>query len=1095
MTLIYTAQRGANTNLERFDPPLTLVGSRTSSFSTQSTSGSLNDFLDLYADEETIDELQSSDQASDNSVNDINEFNTDKRDPPPSKLLIKPENSSVSEILPKRENPSTVVTTEGIFNNNSQLSLSIKSPQSVDKVDLNKGDSNLLLSEEANNRYLQTDEIKNTFQKFLSNTKNTGFLKLEQQNSTIIEKENFKMQENIGLSDDIDCTLNEDNINYINTTVQSSHVPNTHVYTFDDSNEALNIDNSILEIIDHLGNGLNVNDEFELNIFPEETRDGDLQQVLTRSGSRHSMGNNIDLLSLEMSSEDEEYDDNERFKSFFELDYGFSSTTTNVRETTSRIIDTNNTEIYDNVSGNDLPPNINWLPSTTSPATYSLHSSNNSRVITDLDISVQPNIDINEALDADSIGTELSNKDLDIATPTDDPPPYSEIDLYLNTDSQTNAHITIFSNNDENRTFLSPVSENNEPEAIENQHDNSDISTISSSSKMKKRISIKVKKNSDGELSRHASVDYYQMERFLPPYRSLINPKKVYDYRTNTYLNTSENQIEIINRVGANSQSMVAIHKKKRDSRVVSMILTSNNHNNLAELLLDSANDNSSIRSKSISIRSIASKPKYKATAKFQDLTKDIRQRILSFVDNQRDLVSCLYVSTEFKEIVTPLLYKYPKFTSSYRLAQFVHTLMNNESLALIVKVFDLSNITFPVKLTEAEKLKYQDKLVYGTFTAIEVLNNKNKIADAGWRDFKFRNHPLYGDFNNWRKRANSGSTISSTNSSLETLFDKSLSTPNLLETKKNKNSYNRSRSNSGSDNVFKKKNVNGPRQRSNSSACDTNKKLPNDNNNNNSAGSGGGGFKSLKKAFGFESNVDVTKKKRGSSPVRKPMLTKKAVSANNVISTSNTVNTINNSNKKKRDSKVQVEINDRLPFSTTHPKINTMLKQFCFHRDIPVGYIIHVLMACSNLEEINFSKIIICNDYKLRDYVNFDWFMSTGVEISHSGQPRDIDENKPIFWSDTGRELNISDESFFRGYAESVSFKDIWKCIVRLKNIKILKLRKLNSLEQTIIKDFVMNSEFKETLEILDCSDSGMVRRDEWNYIFKAEDWREYFS
>jgi hypothetical protein len=1035
-----------------------LTSSRASSFSITTTPESLNDFLDWYADEEPesresiaidqiLEPLKSPESIQPSNIPD-NDLNFQGCSP------ILSQTSHKNSPSCKKDYTSTI----NLSIRNIQLDTDIADQTSPTE---NSG---------ANQSALSSHRISSNFIKKNSNSNSID----DDINDTNGEHESFT--NNTIFTNDV-----------FNTTMNSTNIaPNTYTYQFNDNDDYnYDIDESILTMIDKLGNDLNFNDELQIDLIPDSPNMNLFSNENSRLKNRGSINNDnrsLDLLSLKLSSDDEDYNDSERFKSFFNLSDDFLSTKSQAQNVTD---EEDNTVISNN--------NQNLLPS----------DNRESILVQNLNISSLP-------LFSESDENE-------IRFPSDDPPPYTEFDeiqIDKSKDNVLNLKNVNFETNDTNgingntvkKSKVSSSNTTNEiliTESPKKSIHSQNVSSPSPNSKLRKRISIKLKKNSNGELSKHTNVDYYQMDKYLPPYRSLINPNKVYDYRTKSYIDTNNNDIEI--KADSNNKTMVAIYKKKRDSKFMSILLTTNN--SIKQKLID-ASDTLSIKSRNVSIKSFSSVQqsvssevlKYKATAKFVDLSDSIQRLIISFIDNQKDLVNCLYVSKSFNNFTVPVLYKYPKFTSTYRLGQFVHAIMNNESLPKYVKVFDLSKITLPVNLTEYEKLKYQDKLVYGSSTARDVLSDKNKIIYAGWRDWKYRNHPLYGDFNKWRRRANSSSTISSGSTlvQMDSGLGKinNLSATNLMEAKKFKsassvtlvnNNRTRSRSNSTTTTEKPKKGSSnkGSRTRSNS----TNTNGSNDNKDM---------MKSLKKAFGIESNNMPIKKKSDTSPTRKDLI--KSATYSTIPSMKSKSKTNHKVNKKapcENRKRVSISIpvnNENAPFGTPHPKMNSMLKQYCFNRDVPVGYIIHILKECKNLEELNFNGIIVSPDYQLLDYESFDWFLGNGKPLSYKKPPTVIDENRPIFWSDTGRDLHLNDETFINGFAISVEFKNIWKLIMNVPSIKTLKLSKINWLEQSIISNFVMNSEFKDNLKYLDCSLSGMIKREEWNLLKEANDWKDYF-
>lgn len=1125
----YSERKDRQLNLShvpQYQPPSLhiVTSSRNSSCSVRSATESLNDFLDLYADDSSSTDAFS----VTHSISDL--INQESTIPNSNKHVIGSieKESSTDEIAIQRDRQPT---------------------QSLGE--------NVSLIEQPH-KMIYSSGFKNEEPTAAAAT-------ACQPNTTIIS--------------DVDHTIvgNSMNENTLDNTMLSDPKSQRYTYNFDDEelNEGLSIDESILDMINSLGSELDPEQELEIELSPEILDQLHKTNLMRYKSTSNSTLNSIDLLSIEIPSEDADYDDPNRFKTFFGIDSGTSSSEyeesceiieeeeeqeegeEEYHEREDDEIEFQDEGISESGRGEDAEENYDGIDvSVDTPLEFLNIGDQASEYIQSLDISPVP--ESNENLQ----GTSLS---LDMSMP-DKPPPYCEVDeihikrLQEQQDEEMAVRLQREEYEHANTPFddlmleaqdhvsdirLSPAKPNSSVSLSFNNSRSLNASSIAPSnsahnSPLKRKISIKLKKNKDGELSRHASVDYYQMDRYLPPYRSLINPNKAFDYRTNSYIDANDNDIEI--KSGEDNKPMVAIHKKKRDSKLMSILLTTNN--NIKQKLIDVANDTQSIKSRSRSVRSLSSithsihsEPKSKPTALFNDLPGEMHQLIVNQIDNQHDLVNCLYVSRSFQSYAIPNLYRYPKFTSSYRLGQFVHTILNYPTYATFVKVLDLSKITFPVFLTESEKVKYQDKLVYGSSTAMELLNEKKRVVHAGWRDWKYRNHPLYGDFNKWRKRANSVSTTASTGSggiSWDLATSKNLSAPNLLDPKKFTSSMTtntmvstntRVRSHSGSENTMKRLS-NKSRSRSNSASNNSrlnslgstgtrNSYTGGTSSGNSSAnasnssrsskqGDNGSFVKSFKKAFGLDPAAPG-KKRRGISPVRKPLVKasssgtiptwqKKKVHGKHENTHLSSKSKASSSKRKSAESGDGGCNGETRPFGTPHQKMNILLKQYCFNRDVPVGYIIHILDECANLEELNLSNVVVSTDYELRDYASFDWYSGSGEMIGKSRVPVVLDPGRPVFWSDSGRDMDLTDTTFIQNYAESMEVKALWKHIYRMRKLKRLLLRRINSLEMSIIEGFVMRSEFRESLQYLDCSKSGMVKRSEWDELKSAQEWRQYF-
>lgn len=599
--------------------------------------------------------------------------------------------------------------------------------------------------------------------------------------------------------------------------------------------------------------------------------------------------------------------------------------------------------------------------------------------------------------------------------PVDDPPPYTEIAETESAHPKTSVRNLVIP------TTFTPSSVN-----------------------AKRKISVKIKKSSN-DLSKATAGEIYQLDKYLPPYRSLLDPTKVFDYRTNTYIESG-------------SKRIVSIHSQNSsNNRIISLVIKANN--NLQQKPNEVSDGVSSYSAMATADMAPPIEYKTKPCAKFQDLSDVLVQQVLSHLD-QKDLVHCLYVSKRMNNLTIPTLYYYPKFTSTYRVAQFVHTILCNSILAKLVKVLDLSAIDLPVLLTEAERLKHQDNLIYGmSSSATDVLCNTSKIVYAGWRDWKFRNHPVHGNNKRARSRSSSVSTVCSASSMInqnEVEVFTSIFYPEL----------NRAKSSSYIND--KPKNKQGHRSRSWSTS---NLKLEDD-----------GFLRNMKRMFNSKKKKMSKAKEKEGVPVRKKI-------KQSIIVESKQNNLIFAKPKTTVTFATEAVKREAVPFRTPHPVMNSTLRQYCFKRDIPVGFVIHLFEECINLEEINLDGVLFSTDYKLSDHESFNWRRGTGA-ISE----RAIGD-RPVFWSDTDSEIDSEQNSVELGVVQIMEIHRVWETLLKLQNVKVLSLKRINSIEQSLVTKILFESNFANLLRTLKCHGSGMVKRNEWDVLESANSWRSYLS
>ncbi|CUS24450.1 LAQU0S16e01992g1_1 [Lachancea quebecensis] len=150
--------------------------------------------------------------------------------------------------------------------------------------------------------------------------------------------------------------------------------------------------------------------------------------------------------------------------------------------------------------------------------------------------------------------------------------------------------------------------------------------------------------------------------------------------------------------------------------------------------------------------------------------------------EDARTLVRCLYVSKDFYEAAKIVLYEAPSFTSTYRVAQFVTCLRVHPENGLLVRHLDLSMLKNGVIEDQSGSFDDEEHSIIGPRipvrrrnTADSVLEERDEddeenernnnhtdgelerattpvaddlpdIAWAGWRDWRYRFDPLYGN-------------------------------------------------------------------------------------------------------------------------------------------------------------------------------------------------------------------------------------------------------------------------------------------------------------------------------------------------------------
>ncbi|KAH6670092.1 hypothetical protein B0J14DRAFT_597850 [Halenospora varia] len=133
------------------------------------------------------------------------------------------------------------------------------------------------------------------------------------------------------------------------------------------------------------------------------------------------------------------------------------------------------------------------------------------------------------------------------------------------------------------------------------------------------------------------------------------------------------------------------------------------------------SSSSTSIKSMTSSLLSRRRRSAMTPTPSLTNIPSEILTQIFSTL-SQLDLHSLMLTNTNFIELAATYLYATPTFVSTYRFAQFIHTIAHKPHYALQVRHLDLS---------------YFHRL--GTDPVTNELVNL-----CGWREFKWRHHDMY---------------------------------------------------------------------------------------------------------------------------------------------------------------------------------------------------------------------------------------------------------------------------------------------------------------------------------------------------------------
>lgn len=653
----------------------------------------------------------------------------------------------------------------------------------------------------------------------------------------------------------------------------------------------------------------------------------------------------------------------------------------------------------------------------------------------------------------------------------------------------------------------------------------------------KQQISTSLPRRPACTISTREQSTSYDFNSYLPPYRSLINPSRGYDYRSHRYFD-------------ARSRG-----DSKLLSKYKSLIITP--ISNTTHRIRDAASDGFSIKSH----RSKHSQ--CRPNLGILDLPQEVLIGVFQILrrTDLAGLVCSLYVCKDFYQVAKVALYEDPYITSGFRLGQFVQAINMSDDLALMVQRIDLSRIRVGVDLTEEEMVKFSSNIVFGSCGGQydeSLMQGGGRNIYAGWRDFKYRFDATYGNLAHRSLVSTSfvPSHFLPASFTRPPIYSPALSLSGRKGSVSTHQSYSSlsmySRASSDSlGSLFSL--YEGGRRSSgvpgSPAAVHANAEV---------AGGvdGAVGSEALGEPYGgvgaaawgttgelqkpgffnsmglfMRATFGGRKRTRRARKARKAQ--KRAQRGQKRAQRLGQKNYANHSFPVARPSRVSrcsLSLRRKLglipagetsknplqsPFGTPHPLQSDSLKQFCFARDIPIGYILHILDQCKNLRSINLSGIAWTVDFQMDDFQYFDWELARGLVRSHdptAGQyeyrsmllESDIREekrrrerelapyriDKPIFWSDTVREINFNDPGL-----HSLTIDAIWPFILQLKQLERVCLKNCVWLTKETVRDLVFDSCSRHTLRQIDCTDSGLARNSGWAKCWSADKLREYLN
>ena len=339
-------------------------------------------------------------------------------------------------------------------------------------------------------------------------------------------------------------------------------------------------------------------------------------------------------------------------------------------------------------------------------------------------------------------------------------------------------------------------------------------------------------------------------------------------------------------------------------------------------------------------------------------------------LDDMRTLVRCLYVNKKFYEAAKIVLYDSPTFISTYRTAQFVTNLRLHPENGLLVRCLDLSKLKNGVIEGSAGQFDEDDNeediriSSHRGNTAEDVLEETNEedgeqeinnsvdagleraatpvdddlpdIAWAGWRDWRYRFDPLYG--NQMLSCHKSLKRVSSRSSSVHSTGTGGAGTVPAYGLRK------AHRSNSSVSSFT-------------SSIMSTFYNSPSFSSLNLLTTHDSGSEDSSSKWFSKLFSSKRTPKQKYQSYVK------------NKIRRNESTETLPIGEELSRTSvKFSIESNPKTqPYHERHPYTNKYLLKHALSKDLPLGYVLHLIRSCPNMKSLNLANVNISQDFEVQ--------------------------------------------------------------------------------------------------------------------------------
>lgn len=360
--------------------------------------------------------------------------------------------------------------------------------------------------------------------------------------------------------------------------------------------------------------------------------------------------------------------------------------------------------------------------------------------------------------------------------------------------------------------------------------------------------------------------------------------------------------------------------------------------------------------------------------AKFESLPIEVLANVLLMLgdENQRDLVNCLYVSKRFYNATKMILYREPQFTSTYRVAQFVTSVRLHPENGKYVRKLDLSQLRNGLISQEPDN------------NSTDLLSNSQTLSDpeavdyefalAGWRDWRYRHDTLYGaaalNSYNLKRVVSRASSICSQATSSGVSSTVAGNNGNHCSTASSSPRPRGHRSNS-SVSSFTSSVMSSLHNNSHLSLVTTSSTANSVGHSNNLNRSDLGNALGRRKTGNGKVLHGGTKVKiDGEDTLRDSLwLRLKRGSKYKKLLKAKRASEMCNSGLPPDESlhkNTAVKFDVSPPFKTGHPYANKFLLKYAPYRDLPIGYILHILKLCPNITHLDLSHLVFCPDFEV---------------------------------------------------------------------------------------------------------------------------------